>query len=242
MAGYKKNKYNVINNDFTFLKNQGLKPEHKILDIGCGGGRLGNNLISYLNKENYYGLDKEIKMINYFNNSLNDNLKSKNPNILLQDLNLNFGDIKFDFIYAYSVLTHITKEEYANLLNELKSYIKPSTKIYFTFLIGKKYFKGDKHEMRKNEYDGIWYSIDDVINIGTKQGYNVSFIGDDNKNWENVERKLYDNSISVSKYGNGTFSPFLTKKCLKNFKKGGECFASPHTHGSHQEMFLIIRN
>ena len=39
--------------DVAFLKAMGLKPKHKVLDIGCGGGRLGYELINYLDQNNY---------------------------------------------------------------------------------------------------------------------------------------------------------------------------------------------
>ena len=42
---------------FDFVANQGLKPDHKLLDIGCGSMRGGVHFVSYLENSNYYGVD-----------------------------------------------------------------------------------------------------------------------------------------------------------------------------------------
>jgi predicted RNA methylase len=64
--GYKVHKDGVIQNDLVFLQDMGLLPEHRILDIGCGGGRLGIPLINYLNPEGYFAFDKDLDMLNAF--------------------------------------------------------------------------------------------------------------------------------------------------------------------------------
>ena len=42
---------------FDFLKDEGLKPHHKLIDIGCGSLRGGIHFIKYLDKFNYFGTD-----------------------------------------------------------------------------------------------------------------------------------------------------------------------------------------
>ena len=52
--------YNKIpQNDFDFLIDQGLKPHHKFLDVGCGAGRIGYPAMTYLDSGNYFAFDKE---------------------------------------------------------------------------------------------------------------------------------------------------------------------------------------
>ena len=41
----------------AFLREQGLKPSHKILEIGCGPLTGGIPIIRYLEPNNYFGLD-----------------------------------------------------------------------------------------------------------------------------------------------------------------------------------------
>lgn len=42
---------------FEFMKEQGLKPHHRLGDVGCGALRGGVKFIPYLDAGNYYGLD-----------------------------------------------------------------------------------------------------------------------------------------------------------------------------------------
>src|SRR5882757_11035445 len=42
---------------FDYLVAHGLKPEHRLLDVGCGSLRGGVRFVDYLRPGNYYGLD-----------------------------------------------------------------------------------------------------------------------------------------------------------------------------------------
>ena len=42
---------------FNFLVEQGLKPGHFLLDVGCGRLRGGIHFIRYLEPEHYFGID-----------------------------------------------------------------------------------------------------------------------------------------------------------------------------------------
>ena len=42
---------------FDYLVRHGLRPEHRMLEIGCGNLRAGRLFIGYLDTGNYYGLD-----------------------------------------------------------------------------------------------------------------------------------------------------------------------------------------
>ena len=48
---------------FDFLIKKGLKPHHKLIDIGCGSLRGGVHFINYLNKKNYFGTDINYDLI-----------------------------------------------------------------------------------------------------------------------------------------------------------------------------------
>jgi SAM-dependent methyltransferase len=42
---------------FEFLREQGLRPDHRVLDFGCGAGRIGIWLVPYLERGHYVGVD-----------------------------------------------------------------------------------------------------------------------------------------------------------------------------------------
>ena len=92
-----------------FLKKFGLLPHHKFLDIGCGTLRGGIPVINYLNKENYYGIEVRDNVLNEGRKELLESgLNNKNPELtLFNDFNLLHFTIKFDVIFAFSVLIHL---------------------------------------------------------------------------------------------------------------------------------------
>jgi SAM-dependent methyltransferase len=72
---------------FDYLVREGLKPSDKVLDIGCGSGRVGIWLIRYLDPGNYFGVDSHLKSLVAFAGYelfLND-LAAKKPRLLYSD-------------------------------------------------------------------------------------------------------------------------------------------------------------
>lgn len=170
----------VPQTDVAFLKAMGLQPHHKILDVGCGGGRLGYELINYLDKGNYYAFDKQADWIKDFqNNIIQSGLKSKEPNILLADFTWKLDEsIKFDYVYAYSVFTHVGPELVQLCLNNLKKHMNSSSKFYATIIAGsKKGFEFNKiHPERPNEYLQARYDLIYFNNLINPCGYKAELI------------------------------------------------------------------
>ncbi|PNQ72110.1 hypothetical protein C1T31_13480 [Hanstruepera neustonica] len=92
-----------------FLKQNGMQKHHKFLDVGCGTLRGGIPIIEFLNEENYYGIDVRSEAINEGKNELRqEQLEHKNPNLILfEDFKALKIDVKFDMIFAFSVLIHL---------------------------------------------------------------------------------------------------------------------------------------
>jgi len=166
----------VEQSDIVFLKEMGLKPHHKILDIGCGGGRLGYELINYLEDGNYYGFDKEKGWIEKFKMAvLSNNLSVKNPTIELGDFTTNFGDVEFDYVYGYSVFTHINSTLIKQFFKNFDLNIKNSKIFvtgYFSLPVDKTENIGAKHQ-RKNEFVVVYYNIDFFDKLLNEMGYEV---------------------------------------------------------------------
>jgi SAM-dependent methyltransferase len=238
----------IPQNDFRFLQQHGLKPHHKILDVGCGGGRMGYELINYLHSGNYYGFDKRRLEINRFLTGMRSapDLATKSAEIHVDNFELRQFDeyTKFDFVYAYSVFTHVAPDLIKTLLKNLKRHISPHSRFYATVLLGSEGFDlGPVHERRKNEYSGVWYTLEFLQSLGDLQGYDVKFVGDEKQTWEGVSRMLGDwkgterFAPHAPWLDTRRWAPFYTKAC-----KQGKCPATyngKHTHSGHQEMVMF---
>tara|TARA_Y100000034_G_C6796669_1_gene357107 strand:+ start:126 stop:758 length:633 start_codon:yes stop_codon:yes gene_type:complete len=175
-SGISKKFTKVPQEDVAFLKNQGLLPHHTVLDIGCAGGRIGYEVIRYLNKGNYYGFDKEKHYVQEFKKQvrINNTLEEKLPNIFKSDFEWQINeDIKFDYVFAFSVFTHVSPSLIKDCLNNLRKHIDSSSRFYATLFIqdDNEYDLGKKHKTRKGEFRSAYYSLDYFDSILFSCGY-----------------------------------------------------------------------
>lgn len=120
---------------FEFMKMQGLLPEQKLADVGCGAMRGGLHFVNYLKPGNYFGLDINESLIRAAKTELDDaGLFHKNPNLLVNDkFELSLFNTKFDFAIAVSVFTHLFMNNIVRCLVEVNRVLAPAGKFYATF-------------------------------------------------------------------------------------------------------------
>ena len=118
---------------FDFLVGQGLKPCHRLLDIGCGCLRGGLHFIRYLNEGNYYGLDVNSSLIRAGRIEIKEaGLEYKRPELLVNDkFRIEKFNTEFDFMVSVSLFTHLPMDIIIRCLSEVKKYLKP-TGAYFS--------------------------------------------------------------------------------------------------------------
>jgi ubiquinone/menaquinone biosynthesis C-methylase UbiE len=128
----------------------GLKPEHRVLDVGCGIGRMAVPLTSYLSPDgNYEGFDIVKAGIDWCNQNIaprypnfkfhhfdihNDDY---NPHGVYQASNYKFPheDNYFDFIFLTSVFTHMFPQDMENYLSEISRVLKKNATCFITFFL-----------------------------------------------------------------------------------------------------------
>ena len=124
----------------SFLINQGLLPTHKFVDYGCGSLRLGKEIIPYLNKGNYIGLDMTNHFYDLGKELIKKNvLKQKRP--VFRTINeKSITQIKnegIDFLMSNAVLYHVPPSELKQYFSKIIYLLKPEGIAFIDFTNGK---------------------------------------------------------------------------------------------------------
>lgn len=123
---------------FRFLVERGLRPEHRLLDVGCGAFRGGIHFLRYLEPGNYFGIDVDRELIDaglrreVAPAGLLDRLPARN--ILVSGLfeASRFG-VTFDFALAQSLFTHLAANQVRRCLIEIARVMEPGGSFYGTY-------------------------------------------------------------------------------------------------------------
>ena len=114
----------------AILIKAGLKPEHYLVDVGCGSGRLAIALRSYLTGR-YLGVDVVPKLLAYAREA------SGRPDWRFAEpggIAIPERDETADMVCFFSVLTHLMHEDGFRYLMEAKRVLKPGGIVVFSFL------------------------------------------------------------------------------------------------------------
>jgi len=174
---------------FEYLVQNGLKPYHFLLDIGCGSLRGGIHFIQYLQRGHYFGIDKDLELLEGGKIELEENNLLDKSSILKLDENFDFVSLnqKFEYALAQSVFTHLPLMEIKKCIENVEKVLVNEGKFYATFF--ENYRKDDSNEP-------IIIKSDDGIRIETypdKDPYHYRF--------SEFEKLVKDTALSVEYIG-----------------------------------------
>jgi SAM-dependent methyltransferase len=121
---------------FEFLVEQGLRPQHSLLDIGCGSLRAGVHLIRYLDPGKYVGVDRDQALLDAGRDLELDEetLRAKAPTLVCDgDFELQRLGRQFDFALAQSLFTHLPANEIIRCLARAESVLVSGGRLFATF-------------------------------------------------------------------------------------------------------------
>jgi len=115
-----------------FLRERGLQPGHRLLDLGCGALRGGIHFIRYLEPGNYYGADINASLLEAGRRELAEaNLADRKIHLLVTDrFEVGRFETTFDFGIAVSVFTHLTMNHIVQCLVEVRQVLRPDARFY----------------------------------------------------------------------------------------------------------------
>ncbi len=169
------------------LKLNGLKPEHSLLDIGCGPLQGGIAFIKYLEKNKYYGIDVNPKSLEAGIRQIEKyHLTNKNPFLSLSN---SFGreelkGIKFNFIWASQILYYFNDEKLKSLMEWLSLSLKDDGK-FLGDIIGAKHY-----EFKTKEHSWYLHTLDSLSDIGRLYNLKIENLGE-------IEKFKYPSKLSL---------------------------------------------
>lgn len=158
-----------------FLDLGGLKPTHKVLDVGCGIGRMAIPLTKYLTSGSYNGFDIIYRGIKWCNKTISPEYPNfhfhladvynewYNPTgkYKASDYKFPYQDKMFDFVFLTSVFTHLLPLDMENYFSEISRVLKSKGKVLITFFVmtndSKKLIEQNFSKFRfKNSGENYW--------------------------------------------------------------------------------------
>lgn len=168
--------YSIGRLQYHFLVSQGLRPDHRFLDVGCGALRLGQFLIPYLNRGHYFGLEAEPSLVAAgLRDELPDALVARKAPVFGYGYAFDVGFVPgFDVAMAQSLFTHLTPDDIGVCLQNLRAVTAPQAQLYFSF------FEGDRANRKgpSNARRSWFYTADRLTQVAAAAGWATDYIGD----------------------------------------------------------------
>lgn len=163
--------------EHSLLRQYGMKDDSRIVDVGCGAGRLTAQLRPYPTLR-YLGLDVVPELLDYCRR------KMARPDFRLelgQGNRIPLADGEADFVTFFSVFTHLLHEESYAYLEQAHRVLAPGGRVifsFFEFAVESQWsvFEGNVDWVRKRSYLGhinVFMHAEDLRLWARRLGFTV---------------------------------------------------------------------
>jgi SAM-dependent methyltransferase len=166
---------------FDYLVEHGLRPHHRMLEIGCGNLRAGRLFIDHLDAGHYYGIDISPHILLAAQDTLvAEKLQPKLPYLALAD-DLTFAflpDAHFDVVHAHSVFSHSPLHVIEECFAHVGRILAPGGFFDFTF----DRTEGEEHQVLHEDF---YYRTRTLTDLAARHGLHARFMDD----WEQLPHR-----------------------------------------------------
>lgn len=189
-------------NSLLVMKYVGLKPHQTVLEIGCGALRSGYWVIKYLDKQSYFGIEPNAKMLNAgINTILTHEEIFKTPEFSTSDdFPFDGFGMQFDYVLACSIWSHAAKCQISIMLDQFKHNTPLHSKFLTSYIpaptpeldyLGNEWV-GRSH--KSNVKGVVAHSLDWILETCNKRGLTVETMPDrfsfGNQEWLCIKRMM----------------------------------------------------
>lgn len=167
-----------------FLREHGLKPGHRLLDVGCGPLRAGRLFVDYLDSGHYYGIDVNESLLDAgYDLELDDTGRKRLARDHLRAtarFDCDFG-VALDYAIANSVFTHVSLNHIRLCLYRLGRATRPGARFFATFFYAPRSHPLDlsRNDGRRwTERNAFFYYVGDLRWAASSGPWKLHYIGD----------------------------------------------------------------
>lgn len=159
-----------------FLQQEaGLKPHHRVLDVGCGTLRGGVPMIQYLDEGQYVGVDVRADAIAQACEELRDHGLSEKDAVLVYAGSLERLELRprFDYVWAFSVFMHLDDANLHALLAFARRALADGGVFYANANVGR-----DDQERAWQGFPIVWRTWEELVAAAERAAFTVEDLGD----------------------------------------------------------------
>jgi len=156
-----------------YLRRMGLRPEHHLLDLGCGTLRGGIPLIEYLGQGHYTGLEVRAEVLAEARSELAAaGCAHKEPHLVhVGDLAALELPTRFEFVWAFSVLIHMDDATLAQAVGLVARHLAPEGRFFANVRLGA------AREERWERFPVVTRALEFYQGHGARHGLTVEDLG-----------------------------------------------------------------